>query len=86
MMTKKLLENVVLNSSNWNENDLSILFEDESVYFTDANDISVLMKELEIYKSTSEARRAGREGPIPLGWTVYKASRKTTIWIWNPSE
>ena len=84
--TKINLENIVVKSSSWLDSDLLLLFEDEQVHFTDATDISALMKELGIYKSTSEARRAGRSGELPSGWTEYKASKKKTAWIWNPTE
>ncbi len=63
-------ENIVVKSSKWRESDIPTLYGDEPVYFTDETDISRLMAELEIYPSTSAARRAGRMGEIPKGWTV----------------
>lgn len=81
------MENVVIKQSAWTERDVELLFGDEEVHFTEATDLSVLMKELGVFKSTSEARRAGREGPIPEGFTDrFKASKKRMIWIWNPTE
>jgi hypothetical protein len=63
------------------------LFGDETVHFTDASDLPGLLVELGIYKSKSDARRAGREGPIPDGWThELRASKKNRLWIWNPTE
>jgi hypothetical protein len=80
-------ENIVVRRSAWIESDLELLFCDESVHFTDASDLPGLLVELGIYKSKSDARRAGREGPIPLGWThELKVSKKNRIWIWNPTE
>ena len=81
------IENVIIKQSAWTERDIELLFEDEEVHFTDATDLSVLMKEMGIFKSTSQARQAGRFGPIPSGFTFeFKASKKRRLWIWNPSE
>ena len=81
------MENVIVKNSNWKESDIETLFDDEEVHFTEANDLSVLMKELGVFPSTSEARRAGRVGPIPEGFTEeFKASKKRRLWIWNPTE
>jgi hypothetical protein len=45
------------------------------------------LKEMNIFTSTSEARRAGRDGPIPQGFTNdFKASKKRRLWIWNPFQ
>ena len=81
------IENIIVKQSAWLEQDIKSLFGDEEVHFTDATDLSVLMKELGIFKSTSDARRAGRVGPIPNGFTFeFKASKKCRLWIWNPTE
>lgn len=82
-----MIENVVVKHSKWQEKDIELLFEDEEVHFTEATCLSVLMKELGIFSSTSEARRAGRVGPIPEGFTFeFKANKKVRLWIWNPTE
>lgn len=79
--------NIIVKQSEWTDRDVELLFGDEEVHFTEATDLSVLMKELGIFKTTSEARRAGRVGPIPTGFTFeFKASKKVRIWIWNPTE
>lgn len=81
------IENVIVKNSAWIEQDIKSLFGDEAVHFTEATCLSVLMKELGVFKSTSEARRAGRFGPIPEGFTFeFKASKKVMLWIWNPTE
>jgi len=81
------MENVIVKDSKWIDSDLDTIFSGEEVHFTEAKCLSVLMKELGIYKSSSEARRTGRVGPIPEGFTgEYKASKKRRIWIWNPTE
>lgn len=86
-MDLKSVQNVVINSSKWRQEDLEILFEDEEVYFTDETTIPRLLKELKVFGSTSEAMRAGRKGDIPNGFTDrYKASKKRSLWIWNPTE
>ena len=80
-------QNIIVKQSKRTDRDIELLFEDEKVHFTDADELSVLMKELGIFKSTSEARRAGRFGPIPEGFTFeFKASKKVRLWIWNPTE
>ena len=79
-------DNVVIKDSPWHESDLKTLFGDEKVYFADANEMSVLMKEMDVYASTSQARKAGRHGEIPTGYTEFKASKKRHLYIWNPTE
>jgi len=80
------IENIVVRSSPWTKRDLELLFGDEPVHFTEARDLPNLLVELGIFWSTGEARRAGRVGSIPEGWTELKASKKRRLWIWNPSE
>jgi hypothetical protein len=81
------IENVVVRNSAWIEEDLKTLFGNEEVHFTDCDELGVLMRELDIFPSASAARRAGRSGDIPSGWTgEYKASKKRRLWIWNPTE
>lgn len=81
-----MIENIVINDSPWLASDIPTLFEDEDVLYVTANELSALMKEIGVYKSTSEARRANRHGDIPLGYTEFKASKKVRLYIWNPSE
>lgn len=81
------IENVIINSSKWIERDVGTLFGNEQVFYADSDEMSALMRELGIYPSASAARRAGREGPIPEGWTAeFKASKKRRLWIWNPAK
>ncbi len=80
-------ENVVVQSSPWTEKDLQTLFGDELIHFTDATDLPNLLVEMGIFKSTTQARKAGRIGTIPEGFTFeFKASKKRRLWIWNPTE
>lgn len=81
-----VMENVVVKNSPWTPRDLEILFGGEPIHFTEAQDLPNLLVELGVFKSCSDARRAGRVGPIPSGWTELKASKKRRIWIWNPTE
>ncbi len=82
-----MIENVIITSSAWLESDIKTLFGDEQVFFAESDELSALMRELEVFPSASAARRAGREGPIPSGWTAeFKASKKRRLWIWNPTE
>lgn len=78
--------NIVVKSSKWRCTDLSTLYADEEVTFVELMPLPNLLVELGIFPSTSKARQAGREGNIPLGWSEYKASKKVTLWIWNPTE
>jgi len=81
------IENIIITGSAWIESDVETLFGDEQVFFAESDEMSALMRELEIFPSASAARRAGRVGPIPDGWTAeFKASKKRRLWIWNPSE
>lgn len=78
--------NIVIKDSKWHSSDLQTLFGDEEVSILEADDISRLAVIIGAYPSTSQARRAGRIGPIPPGWTEMKISKKMHIWIWNPDE
>ena len=83
--------NIVVDTPNVQEGDIESIFGDgkgdvEEVLYTHNTSLDVLLKDLGIYKSTSEARRAGRSGPIPQGYTEYKASKVHRLFIWNPSE
>jgi hypothetical protein len=91
-MEKQMIENVIIKSSAWKEEDIATLFGDldgnvEQVFFAESDELSALMREMEIFPSASAARRAGRVGDIPTGWTPeFKASKKRRLWIWNPTE
>ncbi|QKN84809.1 hypothetical protein KNV05_gp146 [Vibrio phage River4] len=81
--------NVIIFNENVQPSDRATLFGDEEVVFvapSDARDLPSLLAFLGIYKSTSQARQAGRKGKIPTGWTVMKASKKVELFIWNPTE
>lgn len=79
--------NIVVQNSKWTERDIQLLFGDEEVHFTSCENIETLLKELGVYQSISGAKRDGRVGPLPIGFTfAYKASKKHRIWIWNPDE
>ena len=81
------ISNIVVRNSMWVEADLELLFGDQEVQFVDSNDMSKLMAEIGAFDSTSQARKAGRVGPIPPGFTFeFKANKKRRIWIWNPTE
>ncbi len=81
------IENVIITGSKWIESDVKTLFGDEQVFFADSDEMGALMRELGVYKSANEARRCGRAGPVPEGWTAeFKASKKRRLWIWNPTE
>lgn len=82
-----MIENVIVKSSKWKEQDIVTLFGDEPVHITEATDLPTLMVELGIFKSKSQARQADRIGDIPTGFTFeFKASKKRRLWIWNPTE
>lgn len=85
-------ENIIIKGSKWRESDIETLFGDlegnvEDITFAESDEMGALMRELGVFPSANAARRAGREGPIPEGWTAeFKASKKRRIWIWNPTE
>lgn len=86
-MTNKVpMENVIIDNEFLLPTDAQTLFGDEDAVITTETDMPRLLVSLGIFKSTSEARRAGRTGEVPGGWTEYKASRKRRLWIWNPTE
>lgn len=74
----------------WNEfvktTDKETLFGDEPVIFSKETELPNLLKEVGVYNSTSQARKAGRCGRVPDGWNVIKASKKVEMFIWNPTE
>lgn len=78
--------NIVIHGSPYTMRDIELLFPGEEVLEVMAVSLPDLLKRLNIYRSTSQAMRAGRKGPIPSGYTELKASKKRTIYIWNPSE
>jgi len=86
------IENIIIKGSAWRDEDVAMLFGDldgnvEDVIFAESDELSALMRELDIFPSASAARRAGRVGEIPAGWTAeFKASKKRRLWIWNPTE
>ncbi|ATN93526.1 hypothetical protein [Pseudoalteromonas phage J2-1_QLiu-2017] len=79
-------DNIVVSSSPWLHTDITTIFGDEEVLFVPDTSLPTLLAELGIYKSTSKARQANRVGPIPKGYTEFKASKKKTLYIWNPTE
>lgn len=78
--------NIVVKGSEWRSSDLSALFDNEAVIFTDCTDMASLVFSLGLFSSRSQAKKAGRTGNIPTGFTEIKGNKKTTLWIWNPSE
>lgn len=80
------LENIIISHSTWHESDKAAIFNGEPVHISSAVELPALLVETGIYKSTSEARRAGRCGAVPAGYTELKASKKRFLYIWNPRE
>ena len=78
--------NVVIKSSKATKRDIEVVFNNEKICFAESLNLDCLCKDFGIYKSTSDARRAGREGRVPAGYSEIKASKKTTLFIWNPDE
>lgn len=80
---------MIINNSNVQPTDRYTLFEDEPVIPVEegaCSDLPQLLKHLGVYQSTSQARKAGRVGAIPVGWNEVKASKKVELFLWNPSE
>lgn len=78
--------NIIIQNGNIQPNDAKCLFLDEPVINVQPQDTQTLLVSPGIYKSKTKAVADGRSGPIPLGFTKYKANKRTTLWIWNPSE
>lgn len=78
--------NIIIKTSDYTKRDIEIIFEDEPVIFMEDVTLDILCKDLGIYKSTSEARRAGRIGNIPKGYSEIKASKKVILYVWNPED
>ena len=87
------IENIVTSYSKWTEGELRTLFfrigeklDMSQVHLSDSTKLEDLMLEIGAYPSKSESKRAGRLGPIPIGWTHMWANKKRQIYIWNPSD
>lgn len=79
--------NVMIYGSCLEPTDAEALWPGEEHVIVQAEHIPDLLVKLGIYKSNSEARRAGRDGPIPPGFTQIKASKKVPeLTIWNPTK
>ncbi len=82
--------NIIIKSSDWIEGDQILVFGDwdcelnEEVIFVESTNFTDLMIELGIYASKNHAKRDGRVGNIPLGYSEYRASKKVKLYIWNP--
>jgi len=91
-LTKHMLENVVVGKA-WRLSELDTLFaryrqkvDLKEIHFTEAVNLETLALELGAYKSKGEARRAGRVGPIPSGWTMTWINKRRMVYIWNPAH
>lgn len=80
------MTNIIIKNEFLQDSDQKMLFDDEPVVFSNANTIEELLVELGCFTSKSQARKAGREGPVPGGFTQFKATKKKWLWIWNPTE
>lgn len=78
--------NIIVQNGNVLSGDQKTLFGDESVECIEPMSIPDLMLKFGIYKSKSQAIKAGRTGQIPNGWVELKASKKVYMFIWNPTE
>ena len=78
--------NVIVNNEFFQTTDKTTLFEEEDCYILDDSVTLLpnLLVTLGLYKTTSEARRAGRVGELPKGWSVIQGNKLTTVWVWNP--
>lgn len=82
-----MIENVIIKSSSWRDKDVPLLFGGEPVHFSDAQSLPELLVEVGAFPSKGQARKAGRSGEIPSGFTFeFKANKKMRPWIWNPID
>lgn len=78
---------VIVENGNVQESDVELFYEDDEIHRIEARDLPNLLVKLGVYKSTSQARNAGRKGDIPEGWTeMFKASKLVSMTTWNPTE
>ena len=76
--------NVIVKTNHLLDTDKETLFGEEDVHYCYHGMLPNLLVELGLYKSTSQARRSGRVGSIPKGWTEMKGNKRNKLWIWNP--
>lgn len=81
--------NIIVDNGNvqW-DSDWDTLFGDEDAFVIPADtDMQSLHVDIvPLFKSKSQAVKAGRKGPLPKGWNVFKGNKKTFIYMWNPTE
>lgn len=85
-----MTHNIIIKHSNWEDGDINLFFAGvdeelthDDIHFSDATTIEELMVELGHFPSNGQSRKAGRHGPIPVGFTKFKAGKKRWIWILN---
>lgn len=78
--------NIVIDNGNVLPGDIFTVFGLAEVLVLPPMSLPDLMVKVKAYPSKSKAIQAGRSGEIPQGFTEFKANKKLTIWIWNPSE
>lgn len=70
--------------SAWGRRIARTLFQGEEYSSVDVDSVPALLVALGIYATRSEARRAGRDGAIPLGYSELRASKKVPrLCIWR---
>ena len=91
---ERLDVNIVTTSTAIKDEDIFLVFGDFlegepiEVIKVDKNlPMSTLLKDLKIFTSSSQARKAGWDSTIPLGFSQFIVGKKKhVITIWNPSE
>ncbi|CAL9991826.1 hypothetical protein VPHD479_0329 [Vibrio phage D479] len=79
--------NIVVDNEFVQPTDAPTLFDDVPLTIIPASfTMTDLVVELGLFKSKSQARKAGRVGPIPTGWSELKGNKKTFLFVWNPTE
>lgn len=79
--------NIIVDSGFIQPEDAQTLFGDEPfIVIPSSYTMTDLAVEIGTFKSKSQARKAGRTGPIPEGWTDARGNKKTFLFIWNPTE
>ena len=57
----------------------------EDIVAIESDDLAAMAAEAGVFKSRSEARRNGLDGPCPTGVWQF-GTKKKRFWVWNPQS
>ena len=78
--------NVIIKNGHERPTDLALFFgEQEEAFLLEATDWADVLVQLGIFPSKSQARKNGRAGPLPPGFSEHKIG-KNFVWLLNATE